>query len=91
MSLTTILGFVTAFLSFLSRTLEYFKTQEIKNTGKDELKKEILEQDTKIQEKQTEIKSIIEDYIYKIDSDDSDEDTDTDDSYFEDEVQANIP
>jgi hypothetical protein len=46
---------VTAFLSFLSRTLEYFKTQEIKNTGKDELKKEILEQDTKIQEKQTEI------------------------------------
>jgi hypothetical protein len=46
---------VTAFLSFLSRTLEYFKTQEIKNTGKDEFKKEILEQDTKIQEKQTEI------------------------------------
>lgn len=55
MSLTSILGIVAAFFSFFTRFLEYFKTQEIKNAGKDEIKKDILEADNKIQEKQAEV------------------------------------
>ena len=49
----------------------------------DKLFEQIDDSIEKIQEKQAEIKSIIENYIYEIDSDE--EDTDSDDSYFEDE------
>ena len=49
----------------------------------DKLFEQIDDSIEKIQEKQAEIKSIIENYIYEIDSDE--EATDSDDSYFEDE------
>jgi len=49
----------------------------------DKLFEQIDDSIEKIQEKQAEIKSIIENYIYEIDSDE--EDTDFGDSYFEDE------
>lgn len=55
MNLTAILGFLSGFFSVFSRILEYFKKEEIKNDGKNELAKEIAEKEIEINRKQTEV------------------------------------
>lgn len=55
MSWTAILGFLSGFFSVFSRILEYFKKEEIKNDGKNELAKDIADQEVVINRKQTEI------------------------------------
>lgn len=55
MNLTAILGFLNGIFSILSGILEYFKKEEIKNDGKNELAKEIAEKEIEINRKQTEI------------------------------------
>jgi hypothetical protein len=55
MSITTILGFLSGFFSVFSRILEYFKKEEIKNEGKNEIVKEIAVKEVEINRRQTEV------------------------------------
>ena len=55
MSITTILGFLSGFFSVFSRILEYFKKEEIKNEGKNEIVKEIAVKEVEINRGQTEV------------------------------------
>ena len=54
MNLTAILGFLSGFFSVFSRILEYFKKEEIKNEGKNEIVKEIAVKEVEINRRQTE-------------------------------------
>jgi len=82
-------NFLNYHLKFFSYKLNMNHTHWRINMAKlnqkkiDKLFEQIDESIEKIQEKQAELKSIIEDYIYEIDSDE--EDTDSDDSYADDE------
>jgi hypothetical protein len=55
MNLTAILGFLSGFFSVFSRILEYFKKEEIKNEGKNEIVKEIAVKEVEINRRQTEV------------------------------------
>ena len=55
MNLTAILGFLSGFFSVFSKILEYFKNEEIKNEGKNEIDKEIAEKEVEINRRQTEV------------------------------------
>lgn len=55
MNITAILGFLSGFFSVFSRILEYFKKEEIKNEGKNEIVKEIAVKEVEITRKQTEV------------------------------------
>ena len=55
MNLTAILGFLSGFFSVFSRILEYFKKEEIKNEGKNEIVKEIAIKEVEINRRQTEV------------------------------------
>ena len=55
MNLATILGILSGFFSVFSRFLEYFKKEEMKQDGKNEMAKDILVKDQEVTKKQTEI------------------------------------
>jgi hypothetical protein len=55
MNLTAILGFLSGFFSVFSRILEYFKKEEIKNEGKNEIVKDIAVKEVELNRKQTEV------------------------------------
>lgn len=55
MNLTAILGFLSGFFSVFSKILEYFKKEEIKNEGKNEVVKEIAVKEVEINRRQTEV------------------------------------
>jgi hypothetical protein len=55
MNLTAILGFLSGFFSVFSRILEYFKKEEMKNEGKNEIVKDIAVKEVELNRKQTEV------------------------------------
>lgn len=55
MNLTAILGFLSGFFSVFSRILEYFKKEEIKNEGKNEIVKDIAVKEVELNRRQTEV------------------------------------